>query len=234
MHEYGTMVKVKLRPIRRVACDGFAGSLWASPRPCFRPSCICNGGDESNGNRHVFSECTTSVYTKCQQIQLEPRSVVDPSPMRGELEEIGNRLTLRAAVGDFMAVETQSDETAFWLVQVSAAAQDVPPDYRNEKVKEAIFEFKRNSKAVKVLRLKPCATPRGGNSMTVFELDSSLGEFFVPGHLVRVGKLPLLKQLAASPARAPGRSGRQAPSPPRFEISTTNKARVLELCRIFD
>lgn len=154
--------------------------------------------------------------------------------MRGGLAEIGNRLTLRAAVGDFMAVETQSDETAFWLVQVSAAAQDVPPDYRNGKVKEAIFEFKRNSKAVKVLRLKPCATPRGGNSMTVLELDSSLGEFFVPGHLVRVGKLPL-KQLAASPARAPGRSGRQAPSPPpRFEISTTNKARVLELCRIFD
>jgi len=82
-----------------------------------------------------------------------------------------------------MAVETQSNETAFWLVQVSAAAQDVPPYCRNEKVKEAIFEFKRNSKAVKVLRLKPCATPQGGNSMTVFELDSNLGEIFVPGHL---------------------------------------------------
>ena len=116
----------------------------------------------------------------------------------------------------------------------SVPREDVPPDQRNEKVKEAVFELKRNSKAVKVLRLKPCATPRDGNSMAVFELDSSLGEFFVPGHLARVGKLPL-KQLAASPARAPGRSGRQAPSPPpRFGISTTKKARVLELCRIFD
>ena len=43
--------------------------------------------------------------------------------------------------------------------------------------------------------------------MAVLELDSSLGEFFVPDHLVRVGKLPL-KQLAASSGTASGgRSG---------------------------
>jgi len=103
--------------------------------------------------QRVHDECLHQMPA----IQLEPRSVVDPSPMRGGLAEIRNRLTLRAAVGDFMAVETQSDETPFWLVQVSAAAQDAPPDYRNGKVKEAVFEFKRNSKAVKVLQ-----PPRGG------------------------------------------------------------------------
>jgi hypothetical protein len=89
VHEYGTMVKVKLRPIRRVACDGLLGAFGRVLAHASGPHV---SADESNGNRHVFSECTTSVYTKCQQIQLEPRSVVDPSPMRGEFAEIGNRL----------------------------------------------------------------------------------------------------------------------------------------------
>jgi len=125
VHEYGTMVKVKLRPIRRVACDGLLGAFGRVLAHASGPHV---SADESNGNRHVFSECTTSVYTKCQKIQLEPRSVVDPSPVSGGLAKIGNRLTLRAAFGDFFALETQSVKTAFWLVQVSAAAQDVPPD----------------------------------------------------------------------------------------------------------
>ena len=88
--------------------------------------------------QRVHDECLHQMPA----IQLEPRSVVDPSPVSGGLAKIGNRLTLRAAFGDFFALETQGNETAFWLVQVSAAAQGVPPDYRNGEVKEAIFEFK--------------------------------------------------------------------------------------------
>ena len=110
MYKYGTMVKVKLRSIRRVACDGLLGAFGRVLAHASGPHVSATVGTKANGNRHVFSECTTSVYTKCQQIQLEPRSVVKPSPMRGGLAEIGNWLTLRAAVGDFMTVETQSDE----------------------------------------------------------------------------------------------------------------------------
>ena len=88
---------------------------------------------------------------------------------------------------------------------------------------------------MRVRRLKPVTTGRGGNSTRVFEVDSSLPVFYVPGHLVRVGKIAL-KHLPAPLPRGPNRSGRQvlAPAAGRYELSTRDKARVYELCRIFD
>ena len=66
VHMKGTMEKVKLRSIRRVAGTGFPGLLWASKRPCCNYSCPCMGGGAEG--RHDFSGCATSAYTKCVEV----------------------------------------------------------------------------------------------------------------------------------------------------------------------
>jgi len=80
-----------------------------------------------------------------------------------------------ATFGDILAVETQSSETQFWLVQVTARA------YRRAQAirlpgavtasSEATFEFAGNKPAVKTRRLKPITVARGGNSTRIYEID---------------------------------------------------------------
>ena len=234
--EIGTLIKVKIRSIRRVASDGFRGILWASRRPCCRPSCICTG---AGGGLHSFKDCKTSVYTTCKQIQLEPVSTVAPSPVRGMLAQAGQALSEVAKVGDIMAVETQSSETQFWLIQVTQEACCVPTNY-NCPLREsgdAIFDFAaRNAHAIEARRLRPITTARGANSTRVFEIDEKLPPFLVPGHLVRMGKVVVAQSQAPPPRR--GRSAAAVVQVPvgkgLYEISAATKARILELCRCFD
>jgi hypothetical protein len=65
-------------------------------------------------------------------------------------------------------------------------------------------------------------------------MDMSFPPFYVPGHLVRVGIS--IKQLPAPLPRGSTRSGSAAAASvgSRFELSTRDKARVYELCRVFD
>jgi hypothetical protein len=95
-----------------------------------------------------------------------------------------------------------------------------------------IFEFTRNKPAVKVRRLCPISTARGANSTRIFEIDEKLPLFLVPGHLVRVGRIPVVRLQGPSLRR--GRSGAAVPGKDRFEISAATKARILELCRCFE
>ena len=71
-----------------------------------------------------------SSYTTCQEIQLTPASTEDPTPSdRGALAREGASLGTQAAMDKFMAVETESDETPWWLVRVVAVAAEVPNEY---------------------------------------------------------------------------------------------------------
>ena len=70
-----------------------------------------------------------SSYTTCQEIQLTPASTEDPTPSdRSALAQEGASLGTQAAMDEFMAVETESDETP-WLVRVVAVAAEVPNEY---------------------------------------------------------------------------------------------------------
>ena len=122
----------------------------------------------------------------------------------------GHRLIEAATVNDSMAVETQSSETPFWIIQLTEISVSVPTSYSCPLASKAdvIFEFPRGRTAVRAQRLRPVTTARGANSSRTFEIDPGLGEFLVPGYLVRAGKLVMKIQQPPSP-RSAGRSGRQ-------------------------
>ena len=230
VHMKGTMEKVKLRSIRRVAGTGFPGLLWASKRPCCNYSCPCMGGGAEG--RHDFSGCATSVYTKCVEVQLEPISSVSPTPTtRGALAMTAVRLGAEAAVGDVLATETESDETPFILVMVTRTAENVPDNYEPSPL-VTDFHFPDGIKAIQVRRFRPSTTARGECSTSLFELDETTAPFLVPCHLIRVGKLAI-KRIDAAASRTL-RGGRGALAAPKYELSPSDKARVYELCRIFD
>jgi len=141
-----------------------------------------------------------------------------------------------ATFGDILAVETQSSETQFWLVQVTARA------YRRAQAirlpgavtasSEATFEFAGNKPAVKTRRLKPITVARGGNSTRIYEIDEKLPPFFVPSRLARMGYIPATYR--QEPPQRRGRSGVVGPGKDRLEISAATKARVLGVCCCFD
>ena len=105
--------------------EGFGGLLFASKRPCCRKECsACSPKDTQP---HKPQLCAMSSYTTCQEIQLQPASTQDPTPSnRGALALEGASLGVEAAVDDFMAVETESDDTPWWLMRVAAMAADGP------------------------------------------------------------------------------------------------------------
>jgi hypothetical protein len=159
VHRKGTLEKVKIRSIRRVAGTGFPGLLWASKRPCCDYTCPCMGGGAEG--RHDFSGCKTSVHTKCVEIQLEPITSVSPTPTtRGALAVAAARLGSEAAVGDVLAIETESDETPFMLVIVTRTAEVVPENYETPN-SDIIFHYPEGVKAIEVKLFRPSKTARG-------------------------------------------------------------------------
>lgn len=228
--EAGTTTAFKIRSIRRVACQGFRGLLWASERPCCDPNCPCMGGGSEG--RHSFTACNRSPYTKCKQIQLEPLSGAAPTPTRGALASEGAALGASALVGDVLAVETESDETPFWLVEVTQVAQMPPLNYSTPDILGVQFEFPRLKQVIEVRRFRPATTGRGESSTRQFEYDASVGPFFIPCHLLRVGKIELRRY--EMPAQRETRGSSQAPALIRHELRAEDKAHIYERCRILD
>jgi hypothetical protein len=117
-------------------------------------------GGGTTGGAHEFEKFETSSYTKFKHIQIDPLTVVAPTPSsRGALANEGALLGSKAELGDKMATETQSDEAPFWIVEVVGKEQEVPRDYvcpltAAEHV-DVIFEFPRGKMALLVRRLRP-------------------------------------------------------------------------------
>ncbi len=109
IHLKGTVERVKIRSIRRVAGTGFPGLLWASKRPCCDYACPCMGGGTEG--RHDFAKCRNINYTKCIEVQLTPLSSVSSTPTtRGALASTTMRLGAEAAIGEILAINSLS----FW------------------------------------------------------------------------------------------------------------------------
>jgi len=102
--------------------DGYRGVLLASRRPCNRKECKPCTVDGA----HAL--CETSKYTKCQSIQLSPKSTLEVSPTVGGLAEAGRAIGSAATAGELLVGETDSDETPWWLLKVTGAQQQVPAD----------------------------------------------------------------------------------------------------------
>jgi len=178
-----------------------------------------------------------SSYTTCQEIQLQPASTQDPTPSnRGALALEGASLGVEAAVDDFMAVETESDETPWWLVRVVAVAAEVPNGYTCPSLGgDVSFEYPRNKMAVLVRRLRPATTGRGADSTRHYSLDMTVEPFLVPCHLLRVGKIKLKEQAVALPRRSSRSTATIATtassSGARFELKAEVKGQIYERCR---
>ena len=118
--------KVKIKTIRRAASTGYPGVLWASERSCNKQgTCPCSGFVGS-GVRD-FAKCISGPASVCQQIQVTPSTAVAPTPTRGSLAERGAQIGRNSTAGDFVAMETMSNECTFWILQVKETAVPVPP-----------------------------------------------------------------------------------------------------------
>ena len=224
--------KFPIRSIRRAASQGFPGILYASKRPCCRKECqACMPNDK---HFHDFGECETTAYTTCQEIRLEPNSIQPPTPSdRGALAQEGAALGTVARAGDFMAIETESDETPWWLVRVVKPAASVPTKYKCPNLHcDVAFDYPRNKQGLMVERLRPAVTSRGADSTTLFEVDMTLKAFIVPCHLLRVGKIKLIER--PGPRRTQPRRGSApatAAAAAQFELKAEIKAQIYERCR---
>ena len=86
-----------------------------------------------------------------------------------------------------MATETDSDKSIFWLIVVSGPLEEVPKGYACPDLGyEVKFEYPRGKKAVKASRLRPVISGNGDASTRCFQEDITLGEVYVPFHLLRM------------------------------------------------
>ena len=138
-----------------------------------------------------------------------------------------------------MAMETESDETVYWVVQATktsatAAPAPAPAQYKCPKLGSDIaFDYGRPTASnrpncIEVKRLKPVTTRRGQDSVRLLEVDNKTPAFLVPTKLLRAGKLKLKK------IETQGRASRSGPAAVRVQFELTREQRTeLELqCRV--
>jgi len=107
--------------IHRAINNGYENHLMVSERPCYSPSCSCKGMQ--------YSLCNRSAKATCVQIELDPSSDDrTPAPVSGALAETAYRIADEAVEGDLMAMETESDETVYWIVQATKSSAESPPE----------------------------------------------------------------------------------------------------------
>ena len=144
----------------------------------------------------------------------------------------GAQLGDAAVVSDRMAMETESDICSWWLIEVMRTAETPPAEYECPELGDDVkLEYPRTKKALLVQRFIPVPTSKGV-STTRFVLDTKLGPFYVPCHLLRVGKIQLKRHEPQEVARRSQRIASSAPAPvPIFEISAEKKHEIIVQCR---
>ena len=231
--ESQSRAKRLISKLHRAINNGYDHHLMVSERPCYRTSCACKGMN--------YLQCTTSTKTKCVQIELDPASDNrTPAPTSGALAGAAYRIAEEAVEGELMAMETESDETVYWVVQATktsatAAPAPAPAQYKCPKLGSDIaFDYGRPTASnrpncIEVKRLKPVTTRRGQDSVRLLEVDNKTPAFLVPTKLLRAGKLKLKK------IETQGRASRSGPAAVRVQFELTREQRTeLELqCRVY-
>ena len=219
--------------IHRAISNGYDNHLMVSERPCYSPSCSCKG--------MKYSLCNRSAKATCVQIELDPSSDDrTPAPVSGALAETAYHIADEAVEGDLMAMETESDETVYWIVQATKSSADSPPEpapanYKCPKLGSDVeFDYGRSvaqnrPRCIEVRRLKPQTTRRGQDSVRLLEIDSQTPPFLVPTKLLREGKLKLKK------IETEGRPSRSGPASIRihYELPRGKREELESLCRMF-
>ena len=179
--------------------------------------------------------------TTCVQIELDPSSDDrTPAPVSGALAETAYRIADEAVEGDLMAMETESDETVYWIVQATKSSAESPPEPAPANYKcpelgsDVEFDYGRSvaqnrPRCIEVRRLKPQTTRRGQDSVRLLEIDSQTPPFLVPTKLLREGKLKLKK------IETEGRPSRSGPASIRihYELPRGKREELESLCRMF-
>ena len=225
--------KQLISKLHRVVNDGYEGFLMASERPCYRPSC-------SACKQNNYMQCSTSNKTKCVEISLDPKSDDrTPAPESGALAAAAHQIAENAVQGELLAMETESDETVYWIVEAmkdssSSPPAVAPPNYKPPKLGSDIaFDYGRAAssnrpKCIQVKRLKPVTTRRGQDSARLLEVDENTPPFLVPSKLLRAGKLKLNRIEIAS---RQSRSGMSPPSRVQHELTKEQRAELELKCR---
>lgn len=225
---FGTNDRVIMRSLRRVASSGFEGVLYGSERPCCRLQCPCMGGG-AEGRRN-FAACDSSPFTKMSQLQLQPLRRTDPTPSRGAIAQEGVQIGDAAVVGEFVVFETETEETPFYIGQVTKKAAAPPLNYQVPGNVGVSLEFPRLKLVLEVKWFQPVVTSRGEVSTILYEDNSKVIPFLVPCHLLRVGKLKLRR------IEVPVKQTRSGGSGPKYQykLEAADKAIIYERCRVFD
>jgi hypothetical protein len=222
----GTTIKKQIKKYRRFIDDGYRGILLASRRPCNRKECSPCTVD---GNHAL---CETSPLTKCESIQLSPKSTVEVSPSVGGLAEDGRAIGAAAAAGDLLVGETDSDETPWWLLKVTGVQQQVPPGYVCPNLHcDVEFDYGRTMQqkvAVLVQRFRPAVTGRGEDSSFYYDLDTTVDAFLFPSHMLRAKVEP-----GVTDARVRVQ-GQGLVTLPRAKMTAAMKKDVNGKCRVYD
>ena len=206
--------KLKIRKIRRVVSQGFTSRLLASARPCCDPAkCSPCTGDPANRDPR---KCPRSEFTTCSESQTAPRTAHTTVSSRGTLAIKGASLGSSAVAEEVMATETDSDKSNLWLLVVSGPSEEAPKGHACPDLSyEVKFKYPRGKKTVKACRLRPVISGNGDASTRCFQEDVTLGEVYVPFHLLRMEKITLADEKSDI-------------APKVRVLSATDKAAVLE------
>ena len=168
--------KQLISKLHRVVNDGYEGFLMASERPCYRPSC-------SACKQNNYMQCPTSNKTMCVEISPDPKSDDRThAPEPGALAAAAHQIAENAVQGELLAMETEPDETVYWIVEAmkdspSSPPAVAPPNYKPPKLgSDTAFDYGRAAgsnrpKYIQVKRLKPVTTRRGQGSVRLLEVD---------------------------------------------------------------
>ena len=165
---------------------------------------------------------------------LDPKSDDrTPAPESGALAAAAHQIAENAVQGELLAMETESDEVVYWIVEATKDSSSSPPavaplNYKPPKLGSDIaFDYGRAASSnrptcIQVKRLKPVTTRRGQDSVRLLEVDEKTPPFLAPSKLLRAGKLKLKKTEIAS---RPSRSRMSPSSRVQYELTKEQRTR---------
>ena len=197
------------------------------------------GGVQRDGDNKNGEWPPDESRARCE-ISLDPKSDDrTPAPESGALAAAAHQIAENAVQGELLAMETESDEVVYWIVEATKDSSSSPPavaplNYKPPKLGSDIaFDYGRAASSnrptcIQVKRLKPVTTRRGQDSVRLLEVDEKTPPFLAPSKLLRAGKLKLKKTEIAS---RPSRSRMSPSSRVQYELTKEQRTELELKCR---
>jgi hypothetical protein len=159
--------------------------------------CASSEADKKSGADWLQGRCSHEL----KEVVVQPRTTQKDQYSHTALQDLGNSVFNDAAVGDVLAMESQTDSEPFWLVRVL--------DKHNVLEGEQVWGewganilCKRGAKAVEVTKLMVTSS----QATNTFRDDTERRPFFVPAGLLRMEVPIQTDYLVEKAARTSARS----------------------------